>query len=70
MHVLAQRPERNAPPREGYFAQLHASPHLHDGPHLQALSWVAHLHVGAQVHGLHVHFLIMVNSIVRLVEFI
>jgi hypothetical protein len=58
-------PARDAPPREGHFAQLQEAPHLHnwphlqDGPQLQALIWLAHLHVGVQVQGLHVHFFVM-----------
>jgi len=31
-------------------------PHLPDGPQLQAFGCLAHKQMGAQVHGLHLHF--------------
>jgi hypothetical protein len=44
-------------------------PHLQDGPHLQAICLVAHLQVGAQVHGLHLQVSVM-DELLLVVEFV
>ena len=45
----------SASPRCGQFAQPQFGPHLQAGPHLQVFVWGAHLQVGVQVQGLHLH---------------
>jgi hypothetical protein len=49
----------NAPPRCRQFAQSQEAPHLHDGPHLHASGWMAHLQAGAQVQGVHLQILVI-----------
>lgn len=50
---------RNASPHNVQFGLAQSLPHLHDGPHLQALVSVAHLQVGVQLQGLHLQFAVI-----------
>jgi hypothetical protein len=54
--VTSNAARRSAPPRSGHFAQGQLVPHLQEGPQLQAFGCLAHEQMGAQVHGLHLHF--------------
>lgn len=49
----------SAPPRRDQFLQTQATPHLHEGPQLQAFASVPHLQMGAQVQGLHWQVLVI-----------
>lgn len=50
---------RNASLHDVRFGLAQSLPHLHDGPHLQALVSVAHLQVGVQLQGLHLQFAVI-----------
>jgi hypothetical protein len=51
-----------SPPDGAYFVQLHEGPHWQEEPHWQVWAGAAHLHAGAQVQGLQLHWLVMINS--------
>lgn len=57
--LVTSAARRSVPPREGHFEQVQLVPHLQDGPQLQAFGCFAHVQVGAQVHGLHLHFVVI-----------
>lgn len=52
---------RSVPPRRYHFAQLQLVPHLQDGPQLQVFGCWAHVQVGAQLQGLHLHFRVIIK---------
>ena len=59
-----------APPAWGHLAQPQEGPHLHEVPQPHDFGWTPHWQVGAQVQGLHLQVLGMVELLmVRFWEF-